>query len=366
MAEHLAATVFDETYYAGIWGSVHRHDYTAGLADRLAQTCPHGRVLDIGTGCGHLVKMLRERGIEAWGLECSDHAVRNSCAPQYVLHGSVTDLPWKDGYFDIVHSQGLWEYISEADIAQAWAECLRVGRQQWHNYETSDTCPNEYQYVTYRPRAWWEARLQEPRILVACPTHVSKAYAWERWVASVRAFTYPRIDVLVMDNSPEQHFFTDTTHDPLIMVEHAPVETTSPELRMNTSMERIREHFLAGPWTHWFNVEADILPPPDAIEQMLKWGKDSAWVSCGYPSRTGTENLDVQQGIGCSLLSRRLVERFSFVGAGGNYTPDGWLWSRVRPEVRDFPTMELWGFQPVQHLRESSHETRGVLCERAS
>ena len=56
---------FDRAYFDGIWGTVHRHDYTESLADWLIQTYGRGSILDVGTGCGHLVKMLRERGIDA-------------------------------------------------------------------------------------------------------------------------------------------------------------------------------------------------------------------------------------------------------------------------------------------------------------
>lgn len=117
------------------------------------------------------------------------------------------------------------------------------------------------------------------------------------------------------------------------------------------SMEEIRKHFLKGEYAWWFNMESDTIPKiPDVIEQMFMLGKGSAWISHSYPSRTGNADEDVQQGIGCSLLNRRLIERFNFEGAGGNYTPDAWLWNQVRPLVRSFPTTELWGHLIISHL----------------
>jgi len=99
-----------------------------------------------------------------------------------------------------------------------------------------------------------------------------------------------------------------------------------------------------------FNVESDVIPPKDAIEQMLKYGQDSDWISHAYPLRNGLNDDDVQQGIGCSLLSRRLAEMYNFAQAGDD-APDGWLWARVRPDGK-LTTMELWGYFKIKHLAD--------------
>lgn len=151
--------MFDRAYYDTIWGSVHRHDYCADLAAALIRRYGAGRLLDIGSGCGFLIKTLRKLGCESWGIEISEHAMANRCS-DYLIRGSVLAIPFPDNYFATVHSQGLWEYIAEVDIQQAWAECKRVGIQQLHNYDTLEsTIFPEHQFITVKPRAWWEARL---------------------------------------------------------------------------------------------------------------------------------------------------------------------------------------------------------------
>ncbi len=115
--------MFNEQYYAGIWGGVHRHDFAESLADQLIAKHGVGRYLDIGTGCGYLVELLRDKGCDAWGLELSEYAVANSHG--HVRQGDIRDIPFASG-FDVVHSQGVWEYIPEPDIAKAWMTPPRI------------------------------------------------------------------------------------------------------------------------------------------------------------------------------------------------------------------------------------------------
>ena len=60
--------VFDKNYYDTIWPeqSVHRHEHCENLANSLIQKYGRVKILDIGTGCGFLVKLLREKGCDAW------------------------------------------------------------------------------------------------------------------------------------------------------------------------------------------------------------------------------------------------------------------------------------------------------------
>lgn len=155
------AYAFDQAYYEGIWPEcgVHRHDYCAALAEDLIRRYGKCRILDIGTGCGYLVKCLRELGAWAFGLEVSEYALTNRCTP-LVRRGDVLAMPFLDKSFDVVHSQGLWEYIPEEDVQLAWGECKRVGRIQHHNYDAAENLQGrpQDQPVTVMPREWWESQ----------------------------------------------------------------------------------------------------------------------------------------------------------------------------------------------------------------
>jgi 2-polyprenyl-3-methyl-5-hydroxy-6-metoxy-1,4-benzoquinol methylase len=334
---------FDKQYYDNIWGTVHRHDYCESLANRLIEKYGKCKILDIGTGCGMLVNLLRDKGCDAHGLEMSDHAIGNSCAGHWVRKGSITNMPFGSDSFDVIHSQGVWEYIAKEDIQQAWNECKRVGKFQEHTIDYKGSVIGEEDFVTSETEQWWKNQFY-PKILVACPTHECKIYSEKRWNDNVKSFTYPNYDVLVVDNSQTQR---ETLIDFPVSWLVTDTYLKADMLRVTKSMEIIRQHFLARDYKYWFNLEIDVIPPNDVIEQMLFHGNNADWISHAYPNR-GSYETDDQQGIGCSMLSRKIAEFINFDGAGDNM-PDGWLWDKVRPS-RKFKTMELWGYFPVQHL----------------
>lgn len=339
--------VFDKKYFDDIWGTVHRHDYAETLADTLIRKYGKCRMLDLGCGCGYLVKTLRDRGCEAYGLEISDYAVENSHGN--VLLGSVTDLPFKNNSFDVVYSQGLWEYVKEEDIAKAWAECTRVGKKQEHNIDTiTDTAEHSKDFITHKPREWWDEHLQFPKILVACPTHEVKEYAFQRWINCVKNLTYPNYDIYVSDNSPNDDFMNHYKDQiPMERIDTTDIESLMVK-RLNYSYEAIRQQFLEGNYDRLMIIESDVITPPDIIETLIGWGKDGDWISHAYPTRDNPKE-DAIQGLGCSLFSRRLMEQYDFQSFEDNYSSDGGLWMRVRPD-RSMKTIELWNLVQNKHL----------------
>ncbi len=341
--------MFDEKYYNDIWGTVHRHDYCENLANSLITKYGKVRFLDIGTGCGELVRLLNEKGASALGLEISEYAVANSHGN--IVLGMITDIPFKDNSFDVVYSQGLWEYVAEAEIQKAWNECNRVGKIQEHNIDYVGSGLAEAGFITAKPKEWWNEKLKLPKILVACPNHVIKEYAFQEWINNVKSLTYSNYDILVIDNSPNDSDFMDRYKDQ-VPIKH--IDTTDIEelmvLRLNLSYEEIRKEFLSGDYQRLMIIESDIITPKNIIEKMLYWGRDTDWISHAYPSRGST--VDQEQGIGCSMFTRRLMEEFNFKDFADNRSSDGGLWELVRPDRR-FHTMELWSFWENKHLKDN-------------
>ena len=342
---------FNKKYYDDIWPEgVHRHDYCEDLANRLISEHNPKSLLSIGDGCGFLVKTLRDKGVDAWNLEISDYAVEHSHG--FTVKGDVRNIPFKDGMFDLVFSQGLWEYIPEEDIDKAWAECLRVGKKQEHNIDPIGSGTGEADFVTSKTLEWWDERLKVPKILVTCPTHEVKEYCFQRWIDNVKNLTYPNYDILVVDNSPTDSY-VKKWGDQVPMI-HLAGQDQDPQRignRICNSMAVVQKHFLKGDYTHWMNIEADNIPPKDVIETLLKYGQDADWISHCYLALPSGDT--VQQGIGCSLLSRKLMTDFDWSKQAD--TPDSELWNFAKPDIRKshtYKTVELWNIMSVEHLKE--------------
>jgi SAM-dependent methyltransferase len=152
------AMQFDEAYYDHIWGTIHRHDYTEDSANYLIAQYGVCRILDVGCGCGFLVKTLREKGCDAYGIDISDYALANTCASGFVTKGDIRSIPYTDNAFDVVHVNGVMGYFPIEDTDKAIAECKRVAPQQFFNIDYAPQ-PDEYGFVFMMPKEWWDERL---------------------------------------------------------------------------------------------------------------------------------------------------------------------------------------------------------------
>jgi len=101
----------------------------------IVEGVPVHSVLEVGCNRGHnLVAFSELLGLEAEivGIEPNRHAreiARTSSNRIAVLEGSAFELPFKDGYFDLVFTSGVLIHISLADLPKALAEIHRVSRR---------------------------------------------------------------------------------------------------------------------------------------------------------------------------------------------------------------------------------------------
>ena len=88
----------------------------------------HGRVLELGCGCGELLEYL-SRSCEAYGIEISDYAIEK-CKNKglNVFKADASNLPFKNDSFDYVISQHLLEHLD--DPLKAVKESVRVARKK--------------------------------------------------------------------------------------------------------------------------------------------------------------------------------------------------------------------------------------------
>jgi len=86
------------------------------------------RVLDIGCGKGRFARIVAERNPEAevWGLDISEEMLKYVPPPVRTRAGSMTSLPFEDGWLDGAYATESLEHAVEID--RAVAEMCRVVR----------------------------------------------------------------------------------------------------------------------------------------------------------------------------------------------------------------------------------------------
>lgn len=119
-------------FYKTTWG------YTKlEMNEKCFQDIPKtAKILEVGCNTGMQLRGLQTMGFEQlYGVEIQHYAVEE--AKKYtkninVIQGSGFDIPFKDGYFDIVGTNGVLIHISPDDLPKIMDEMYRCsGRYIW-------------------------------------------------------------------------------------------------------------------------------------------------------------------------------------------------------------------------------------------
>jgi SAM-dependent methyltransferase len=130
------STEFGEFYYAHDCGipyerSEHWLTFFAAIADGIVERLAPTSVLDVGCAMGFLVEALRDRGVEAWGIDVSSYAierVHESVAPYCAVARADEPLPPPfPTSFDLVTCVEVIEHIDPEPAQAALANLCRWG-----------------------------------------------------------------------------------------------------------------------------------------------------------------------------------------------------------------------------------------------
>jgi monoamine oxidase/SAM-dependent methyltransferase len=115
--------------YSEAWRHFTDPDYLTKLIGIVWGKAKGAKLLVAGSASGELVGALRERGIDAFGIENNRaiHAKTPKALKKYNKLGSITDMPFKDGSFDFVFETSLC-HVSPKQVARAIRELNRVVR----------------------------------------------------------------------------------------------------------------------------------------------------------------------------------------------------------------------------------------------
>jgi ubiquinone/menaquinone biosynthesis C-methylase UbiE len=87
------------------------------------------KLLDVGCGTGHLLKAAEQRGLETYGIDISDEAVKvaKRVSPNSeIMLGKGEDLTFSDNYFDYVTYIGSLEHF--LNVNKGIKEMIRVAK----------------------------------------------------------------------------------------------------------------------------------------------------------------------------------------------------------------------------------------------
>jgi glycosyltransferase involved in cell wall biosynthesis/2-polyprenyl-3-methyl-5-hydroxy-6-metoxy-1,4-benzoquinol methylase len=125
-ADNEAAEIYGPQYYAQrkpipYERSVRWLRIFALLADKIVRTLAPRSALDVGCAMGFLVEALRDRGVDAWGIDASSYAVSKVRADirRYCVSASVVNL--RSGNFDLVTCIETLEYLDADHLSRALA-----------------------------------------------------------------------------------------------------------------------------------------------------------------------------------------------------------------------------------------------------
>ncbi|KAK9823726.1 hypothetical protein WJX72_004952 [[Myrmecia] bisecta] len=168
--------VYDATWTQG--GYPRQSCWGCRFATDVVQKLQFHTVLDAGTGNGALVRLLREHGKSAWGIELSKAVLQAECPDLLekgiVEAGTLTNLPFADNQFDMVFSADVLEHIRPEEADKVISELVRVSRRhlflsislKGHTRQTAQDSAEANRHTLLRPRAWWEAKFRKHGAIV--------------------------------------------------------------------------------------------------------------------------------------------------------------------------------------------------------
>jgi SAM-dependent methyltransferase len=154
----LGGEAFDAFYYGHCCGQPYvRNDtwlrFFGGIADRVVSDMAPRRVLDAGCALGFLVETLRDRGVDAFGVDVSAYAIEQAhpAVRPFCRVGSITDD--LGGDYDLIVSIEVAEHMptpaAEAALANICAHTTDV------LFSSSPVDYREPTHVNVHPPEYW-------------------------------------------------------------------------------------------------------------------------------------------------------------------------------------------------------------------
>lgn len=141
---HIDASYYDREYFTGNSKAALRFFRRSSWYGKLWRSIRDGfrarlikwqfkpkKVLDVGCGRGGFVHALRKQGIDAYGVDISEHAIdlAHEEVKPYLRRADVLRLPYADNEFDLVISFNVLHHMEQGNIKRAVNETVRVAKE---------------------------------------------------------------------------------------------------------------------------------------------------------------------------------------------------------------------------------------------
>jgi SAM-dependent methyltransferase len=151
--------VYDASYYHEHLGGVSYEDeehwtqFFGGVAVVVARDIAPKTALDVGCATGYLVEALRERGIEAWGIDVSEYALQHirPAARGYCHVASILE-PFPQRY-DLITCVEVVEHLQPEEAGAAVANLCKYSDDILFTSTPSDF--HEETHFNVRPPEYW-------------------------------------------------------------------------------------------------------------------------------------------------------------------------------------------------------------------
>jgi pseudaminic acid biosynthesis-associated methylase len=150
---NLSATQLDALYKKnfGITKTQMNREFLAGLTKDI-------RILEVGCNAGNQLAHLQKSGFtDLWGIEVSWYAIeaaKKKIQGVNIVKASAFDIPFKDGFFDLVFTSGVLIHIPPARLHHALNEIYRVSRKYIWCFEYHSDSATEVEYRGKQGMLW--------------------------------------------------------------------------------------------------------------------------------------------------------------------------------------------------------------------
>lgn len=116
------------------------------------------RILEVGSNVGNQLLCLQKMGFtRLYGIELQSYAVELSKSRTRginIIQGEASDIPFRDGYFDVVFTSGVLIHIAPADLPDVMKEIYRCSRRYIFGFEYYSDTPKEVMYRGHENLLW--------------------------------------------------------------------------------------------------------------------------------------------------------------------------------------------------------------------